>query len=209
MRRCALLLFALALAACERADAGAPVMCSGYENKSCDNGRVTKHCCPAGAKCNFIAPDFLECGNGYCTVGRDRGRCPTPTPQAMADKQDEAACKAGWGQWQSACVDHRVTTACIASYPTNYTGPSHNPPFQTCMKNRCTTSQFAEACYPTRQELTRDVECHGKWQKVCLGGKAEERCLPASATVSEFPATQFSACRDGSCVVGADPKLCP
>lgn len=211
MTRSFYLLFAggaVTLSACDHAQAGAPLQCTGQETRSCSAGRVQVRCCPAEATCNYRTRPFLECGNGLCTEGHDRGRCPAPQPAVQAGALDEIACRATHGTWQEACVDHHVATVCIESFPTNYTGPARNPPFTRCMKNRCTTSSFAEDCYPTRRELTKDVECHGKWQKVCLGGKAEDRCLPASATPAEFPATKFVTCPQGGCAVGDDPQSC-
>lgn len=202
----ALTFAALLLSVERRANAGPPTICTGYEVPQCQSGWITKACCPAGSKCNFRSAPYVECGNGYCVDGKDRGRCVAPKPQ-VEPATDASQCNRG-GTWQDACLDHRVQKACIASYPTNYGGPSHNPSWKTCMKNRCTTSALVEDCYPTKAELGA-AACPGKWTPVCLGGKVEERCLPASANASEFPATRITTCKDGSCVVGDDRDACP
>lgn len=187
-----------------RAAAGPPVPCSGYEVTLCSGGYLRKSCCPKGSKCNFQNPPHIECGNGYCVEGADRGRCPAPQPQI--DTNSTAASCAG--AWQPVCLDHHVKQACVAPYHTNYTGPSHNPAFKTCLQDRCTTSPFVEDCYPTKAELG-GATCAGKWTQVCLGGKAVERCLPTGANATEFPATRFTTCKDASCVVGDDRAKCP
>jgi len=217
----AALLTTLALAWPARlARAGAPMPCDGYEERSCDAGFVRTHCCPAGAKCNFDFPRFLDCGHGTCVVGGDRGRCPSPLPHTTPG---DAACAPDG--WELACVDRRVTKACIPPVPTNFTGPGLNPPFRACgdgrarltatpadftradVGARCTTHILYEDCFPSRGEVL-PRSCLGAWQKVCLGGKLNQKCLPAEAPPDAFPAKTWVTCDDGSCAVGTDAAAC-
>ena len=192
-----------------RARAGAPVGCDGSESRVCEEGRIVRRCCPKGAKCNFRNPPHIDCGDGTCVAGHDEGRCAPPQPQTTVAK-DEADCKKQSGSWEPACVAHKVTKACILPVPTNYTGPQHNPPFRTCRGgDRCTTGRFIEDCHPGRDELEHQV-CGGSWTKVCLGGKVVDRCLPwVVQPKSEYPASTYVTCDDGSCAVGEDKDVCP
>ncbi|MCC6621245.1 MAG: hypothetical protein IT385_08320 [Deltaproteobacteria bacterium] len=204
------------------ARAGAPMPCQGYEATSCEDGFLRKHCCPEGTKCNFDFPRYLDCGQGTCVVGADIGRCPAPVPRVTP-----AAATPGCGEgWELACVDRRVTKACIPPVPTNYTGPGMNPPFRACgdgrakrtatpadftkadVGARCTTHVLYEDCFPSRGEVL-PRSCLGAWEKVCLGGKVVHKCLPEGAPADAFPAKAFVACDDGSCAVGADKAACP
>jgi hypothetical protein len=191
-----------------RARAGAPVPCDGTEKRVCEGGRMTTHCCPKSAKCNYRNPPHIDCGDGTCVEGGDEGRCRPPQPVMSASKSEET-CKKDYGTWEPACVAHKVTKACIMPVPTNYTGPPNNPSFRTCRTDRCTTSRFIEDCHPARGEVAEKA-CAGSWTKVCLGGKVTERCLPpVPEPESEFRAKTFVTCADGSCAVGDDKSTCP
>ncbi len=211
--------------AAPEARAGAPIGCDGWEHRSCEGGRIQTQCCPKGAKCNFRDEPYLMCGHGLCTTSGDLGRCPSPEPAIFTSVdgpggQSEEACKATHGSWQLVCAKKVVVAACLPPMPTNYMGPGMNPPFKTCGKGprlvsdapaageRCTTHVLAEDCYPTKTELGQD-KCLGGWQKVCLGGKVEERCLPVSFEDKRWPATEYVMCDDGKCAVGKDEtKVC-
>lgn len=192
------------------AKAGPPVPrppCNGSESHSCSAprpkdgqrvsvGAITSHCCPAGAHCNYAYVPYTECGNGACVYGRDPGRCPAPQPSV-----DPAKTCSTQGM-EKVCLGHKVTEACVMPVPTNYTGPSPNPTYRTCGDGRCTTSSFMEDCYPTRKEAKA---CDGTWTKVCLGGEVSERCLPKTPPEGvRWTATEFSKCKDGSCVMGPE-----
>jgi hypothetical protein len=180
------------------ARAGAPAPCQGSETTVCQNGYISRQCCPQGAKCNYRNAPFLTCGDGYCVEGKDPGRCPSPRANVMA-------CDASAPGRVEACVDRKVTKACVMPVPTNYTGPSQNPSFRTCGDGRCTTHQYVEDCYPTRAE--KRFCPLGQWAKVCLGGRVTERCLPMGS-LSRFPTTTYATCSNGSCAVG-DKSACP
>lgn len=185
------------------ARAGAPIPCDGYEVQSCDGRMIQRQCCPAGARCNFEAPPYELCGNQTCVLGSDRGRCPSPQP-TVDTKTKQADCRSGW---VDACVSKKVTRACVLPMPTNFSGPSHNPPYRTCGEDRCTTHTFIEDCFPTKAELGAKA-CDGAWTDVCLGGKVEPRCLKP-VTDTRFEATTFTICPDKSCVVGDSAAKCP
>jgi hypothetical protein len=207
------------------AQAGAPAPCSGWESRGCEGGSIQTRCCPEGAKCNFRDEPYLECGHGLCTTSGDLGRCPSPKPALFSSGagpggEDEAACRKSHGSWERACANKVVVAVCMPPMPTNYMGPGMNPPFKVCGKGqrlvsaepavgeRCTTHVLAEDCYPTKKALGAD-KCLGGWQKVCLGGQVEERCLPVSLTPKSWHATTFVSCDDGSCAVGEDKtKVC-
>src|SRR5687768_12821902 len=105
------------------AHAGEPAPCDGHETMVCDNGLLRARCCPKGARCNFRSSPHVDCGGGYCAVGRDVGRCPAPKPTTTGENSKDA-CKASW---EPACVANKVTQACIMPVPTNYSGPERNP----------------------------------------------------------------------------------
>jgi hypothetical protein len=201
-----LALLCCALLATVAARAGAPVPCDGTESWVCEGGRMVKHCCPKTAKCNYRNPPHIDCGDGTCVEGGDEGRCVPPQAARMAAKS-EAECTKEYGRWEPACVAHKVTKACVAPVPTNYTGPPTNPPYRTCRDDRCTTSRFIEDCHPARAAAKT---CADGWTKVCLEGKVTERCLPAVPDPkSEYRAASYVVCGDGSCAVGADKSVCP
>lgn len=197
-----------------RADAGPPMPCTGKEAPVCRGGTVFMGCCPKGQKCP-PEPPFVSCGDRVCAPGHDRGRCVGPTPMLEPTAKAKADCDRSAGAWERACLDHKITNACIMSYPTNYGGPSHNPTFRTCVaETRCTTNPLYEDCFPRRGEVT-DAECAtiGGWQKVCLAGKVEERCLPKGAAVASFPSLEYVACPSGAagagqCAVGKTVDNC-
>lgn len=185
---------------------GAPYIprCDGYETESCQDGHIKKSCCPQNAKCNYRFAPFVACGEGLCVNGKDPSLC-VPRQPAVTEAKDEADCKAKYGDWEPACISGRVTPACIMGVPTNYMGPSRNPPFKTCNDTACTTSQFIEACYPERAE---GVSCLFGWTKVCLQGRITERCIAPGAARSE--ASQgFVECGPGRCAIGKDANVCP
>ncbi|MFO0745026.1 MAG: hypothetical protein U1F43_05025 [Myxococcota bacterium] len=202
----------LALPFAGRARAGAPMPCNGSETESCDGHRINRSCCPAGAGCNFEHPPYLACGGGLCVLGHDPGRCEAPVASTMPAR-DEADCKAQYGSWEPACIEHHVVEACLPPVPTNFTGPALNPPFTTCGKDRCTTHALAVDCQPTYFELWLAAwpalpTCDGKWAEVCLDGQVETRCMLWSGDLLEKPPAppRWVTCPDNSCAVGSDAK---
>ncbi len=181
--------------------------CDGWEHKSCRGGNIAVSCCPKNARCNYAYAPFVECGNGSCVPGKDRGRCPEKVPMTQPGVSKE---KCDTYHWQKVCLNNKVTEACIMPVPTNYMGPPRNPPFKRCSDQRCTTTDFRAACYPTKAE-TSECGRSRSWRKVCLMGKVEERCLPRPPTNFSgtfYPATQFVECPDKTCVVGTDKNDC-
>ncbi len=225
MRRLAVLVLAVALAGCapavggglglllvlvggiallRTARAGAPLQCGGTETPYCDGGVVRRHCCPSGAKCNYRSAPYTDCGQGLCAPGGDRGRCPAPTT-FVSPARSEQACKETSGSWELACLDHKVTRACIPPVPTNFSGPARNAPYRTCGGDRCTTHALIEECLVEKRPGAR---CSGDWRKVCFGGKVRERCVPRDLGQPLEGAT-YVTCADGSCAVGTERSACP
>jgi len=186
------------------ARSGPPMPCTGYEVTTCNGKRLVKNCCPRGAKCNYRNPAHIKCGHGTCVQGNDPGMCPSPKP-VVTPAKTKADCRTG--NWAKACIDRKVTEACIMSVPTNYMGPGMNPVFQTCGADRCTTHKLLEDCFPTKKELGK-TKCDGKWEKVCLAGKVEDRCVPKAHLKTSLPAKTYMSCKDGSCAVGSDAGAC-
>ncbi len=201
------------LAVPSRTQAGPPLprpKCSGSETKQCSNGRITYHCCPANAKCNYAYAPFVECGYESCVPGQDLGRCPVPRTRSVPAKNADDCNVNHHGRWEKACIDRKVTMACIPGVPTNFSGPAFNPPFKTCGPDQCTTSRYVEDCYPTKAEAT---SCPGGWTTVCLQGRLEERCVPAATsltkTVTGKPVvSEFVRCGEQTCAMGTDKAAC-
>lgn len=197
------ILTAISLFLWQPAQAGPPKPeppCDGERYDTCLNGTLYTQCCPAGSRCQTQV--HTNCGYGRCIAGGDRGRCPVLEPNITAERTPEA-CKYRSGTWERACVKGQVTMACFPMLPTNFSGAGQNPAFTECGGGRCTTSGIPEACYPTREETKT---CSGAWEKACIGGKVEERCLPANATRY---ATGYVTCSDGGCAIGPTTASCP
>lgn len=210
--------------------AGAPIPCSGYEARSCVDGRILEQCCPQGAKCNFESGPFVDCGAGLCTE-RDRGHCPDPVAQLAPPGSCGDA-------WELACVAGVVEKACIPPVPTNFTGPPLNPPFKTCGEwpgltapapgMACTTNALAERCYPAKagaklaggqKPPPRQIPAEAcgvvpwggyagvtaQWTEVCLDGHVVERCLPTRKDRARFESTRFAKLDGGRCTLESSP----
>lgn len=177
--------------------------CNGSTTAYCSNGKLSYHCCPPGARCNYRYEPYVDCGSGACVTGRDEGRCVPPQPQVAATKGD---CPTGWAD---ACVNHQVTKACIAPVPTNYTGPSPNPAFRLVPGGRCTTSRFLEDALAVKGTPEAGDCKDGTWRKVCLYGKLAERCVPKAMPSTEtLAATTYVDCPGQGCAVGKDRSAC-
>lgn len=182
----------------------------GTAHHSCDGARIQTSYCPPGAYCNYRYMPFVDCGAGNCVIGADAGLCPAPKATTLA-ATSKADCK---GSWEPVCLDRKVTDACV---PKTQGRRAPNPPFVSCGAGRCTTSRFVEDCYPTRKELGKTA-CDGTWEKVCLLGKLEERCVPKTApapstsSVTPVPgsehATTYVSCGKGRCAVGTHKGAC-
>lgn len=170
-----------------------PPKCTGRWHEQCVDGRVSRRCCPRGAKCNYRNAPFVSCGYDTCVPGHDIGLCPEIQPRLAAPPgaKKEDCTK---GTWEKACVNKVVRDACIQYYPTNYSGTPYNPKFTTCGENRCTTRPTPAACEPVKVD---GAVCSTSWAKTCLDGKVTERCLPEGT----YPSTLYTECED-KCVVG-------
>ncbi len=208
-------LAALAYGARRDARAGPPMPCTGYEETSCDGGRISKRCCPAGATCNFRdSGPHVNCGHGLCFEGEDIGRCPAPVATTTPAKSEEE-CKKEHGSWELVCADKVVVAKCLPPMPTNFMGPGYKPAFTMCGKGerlvstavevgeRCTNHRLPEDCFPAASQ----VKCVGTVTKVCLGGKVVDKCLPVVAAGHVWEAATFVKCGDGSCAVGTSPLI--
>lgn len=182
-----------------------PPVCDGFEHASCADGRIAVSCCPKGAKCNYRNEPYQDCGDGACVPGNDPGLCPPKQPQVDPGKT-AAECPGGWIK---ACVDRKVTMACLMPVPTNYMGPALNPPFRECGDDRCTTSRYVEDCYPAKGTPAASSVCLTGWTDVCLMGVLSQRCLPLGAPKSDA-SQRFVRCADapGRCAIGDDQGAC-
>lgn len=204
-----LLIFAAALLWARPARSGAPAPpppCAGEEYFSCERNRLTRHCTDKGKKAPKIA-DFVNCGYDSCVPGRDRGMCK-PWTAVTTGAKDAASCGESYGDWQKACVDNRITEACIMSVPTNYMGPPRNPHWLECpnVADRCAPPSEPEQCLDKRGAVKT---CAGTWEKVCLRGKIEERCVPPKITWGGKNLVRaFAECSPTTCAIGSEDN-CP
>lgn len=156
-------------------EAGPPPMpppCTGTWHRTCVSERIQRECCPAGARCNYRAESFLDCGYDACTPTWDEAECPTREPRTTP-AATEADCR---GDWARACVSGKVTMACLMPVPTNYTGPPRNPAFVECGDDRCAIGDLPGSCYPKRGEI-EDAACRPEigqlatsLRSACCGG---------------------------------------
>jgi hypothetical protein len=211
------------------ASAGAPRHCPKRSPATCTGGLIATTCCsdnPDAPECRpgFEPPPFMSCGNQTCVLGRDPGRCTAPANEVTSLARTQCTGLAPFGpHWREVCVDRKLTQACIPGIPTNFSGPARVADYQTCGANRCTTHLFIEDCFPTTRDVLNPTgeepddggDCRsdavaGRWQKVCLGGKVDLRCIPTVRAVTRTGARAFVMCPDKSCAVGNDPKrVCP
>jgi|GEM_PF-2115374 len=201
--------------------------CPNPGQEVCNGGRLQTRCCDVtpdapGCKEGETVEPFVACGNSTCVPGSDLGRCTAPPNRLYLDfVPTPEACVAQNGSWQPACFENKAQEVCVPPMPTNFSGSSYTPAFKLCGPKRCTTHVLIEDCYPTPEEATTlwpgtsdEGLCIGgmgigSWQKVCLQGAVDMRCVPLAPTGQAPAVSAYIPCPDGSCAVGQDTSHCP
>lgn len=89
--------------------------CRGSETECCRNGKISTCTCPANTYCNY--GDFLDCGDGTCTLG-GAAQCGDGGPDIDTGVPDAGA---DAGRFGPCCMNGRVTTCfCPAQVACNY-----------------------------------------------------------------------------------------